>query len=291
MRPTFDIDALRTIVAATELGSFSRAAMHLSRSQSAVSMQLKRLEEQAGHALFQRNGRGLAPTAAGEELLAYARQILALHDEAAAAMGGSAVQPPVRLGLPQDFFEDVMPESISRFARGRPNTHVDVRAGRNYALADEVNAGRLDMALAFCESGRSDAGILLADLPMSWYGARKFGALEGERVPLVLFDAPCLFRQTALHALDSQGIAWRLALTTPSLPGVWSALKFGLGVTVRARHRIPAAMCDVSRALRLPALPSIELRLLARNGLSAAASELAGLVEAVAREHLQGASR
>lgn len=287
MRPTFDIDALRTIVVATELGSFARAAIHLSRSQSAVSMQLKRLEEQAGHALFQRNGRGLVPTESGEELLAYARKILELHDEAAAAMGVAALHPTIRLGLPQDFFEDVMPESISRFSRSRPGTHVEVRAGRNYALEDEVSAGRLDMALAFFEAGRSDAGTLLASLPMAWFGAKKLAALDMERIPLVLYDPPCLFRQAALQALDSRGMPWRLALTTPSLPGVWSALRFGLGITVRATHRVPTAICDVGRAFRLPALPRIELRLVARNGLSPAASEFTDIVAAVAREQLQ----
>ncbi|NUU02720.1 LysR family transcriptional regulator [Herbaspirillum robiniae] len=287
MRPTFDIDALRTIVVATELGSFARAAIHLSRSQSAVSMQLKRLEEQVGHALFQRNGRGMVPTESGQELLAYARKILELHDEAAAAVGAATRHPTVRLGLPQDFFEDVMPESITRFARLRPGTHVDVRAGRNHALEAEVSSGRLDMAIAFFEAGLSNAGTLLASIRMSWLGAKKLARLDGDRIPLVLFDHPCLFRQTALQALDSHSLPWRLALTTPSLPGVWSALRFGLGITVRAVHRIPASVCDVGQAFHLPALPEIELRLLTKNGLSPAASELAEILETVTRDQLE----
>jgi DNA-binding transcriptional LysR family regulator len=286
MRPTFDIDALRTIVVATELGSFARAAIQLSRSQSAVSMKLTRLEEQVGHTLFQRNGRGMVPTESGEELLAYARKILELHDEAAAAVGAATRYPTVRLGLPQDFFEDVMPESITRFARIRPGTHVDVRAGRNHALEGEVGSGRLDMAIAFFEAGLSSAGTLLASIPMSWLGAKKLPGLGEEKIPLVLFDHPCLFRQTALQTLDSHGLPWRLALTTPSLPGVWSALRFGLGITVRAVYRIPASVCDVGPLFRLPALPPIELRLLTKNGLSPAASELAGILESVTRDQL-----
>jgi DNA-binding transcriptional LysR family regulator len=140
MRPTFDIDALRTIVVGTEVGSFARAAVQLGRSQSAVSMQLKRLEEQAGHPLFQRNGRGLVPTGAGDALLAYARRIVELHDEAAAALGVTAAAASIRMGLPQDFFEDVMPDAITRFSRRRPGVHIEVRAGRNYALEDDVKA-------------------------------------------------------------------------------------------------------------------------------------------------------
>src|SRR5262249_20447448 len=151
MKPSFDIDALRTIVVGTELGSFARAAIQLGRSQSAVSMQLKRIEEQAGHSRFQRKGRRLVPTEAGERLLGYARRIVELHDEAAATLGATTIHPSIRIGLPQDFFEDVMPEAITRFSQRRPNLLVEVRAGRNYALEDEVNSGRLDMALAFFE--------------------------------------------------------------------------------------------------------------------------------------------
>ena len=292
MRPTFDIDALRTIVVGTELGSFARAAVQLGRSQSAVSMQLKRLEEQAGRPLFQRNGRGLVPTEAGDALLAYARRIVQLHDEAAATLGSTAAAASVRMGLPQDFFEDVMPDAITRFSRQRPGVHVEVRAGRNYALEDEVNAGQLDLALVFFRPGRSRHGTLLATLPLFWFAGAKLTKPRAEpsaRIPLVLFDHPCLFRQAALHALDSKGVAWRLALTTPSLPGVWASLRFGHGVTVRTSHRVPAGIHDVGDELRLPRLPAIELRMVARDDLAPAASELGALVASVVRQRVVGA--
>jgi len=293
MRPTFEIDALRTIVVGTELGSFARAAVQLGRSQSAVSMQLKRLEEQAGHPLFQRSGRGLVPTEAGDALLTYARRIIELHDEAAAALGTTAAAASIRMGLPQDFFEDVMPDAITRFSRRRPGVHVEVRAGRNYALEDEVNSGRLDMALAFFQPGRGKPGALLASLPMSWFGRRNFTTSSGEnvdRIPLVLFDHPCLFRQTALHALDAKGIPWRLSLTTPSLPGVWGALRFGHGVTVRTAHRVPADIRDLGSQLDLPPLPSIELRMVARSDLSPAASELQTILKHVVSRRVKGSA-
>ncbi|NGX97741.1 MAG: LysR family transcriptional regulator, partial [Candidatus Afipia apatlaquensis] len=104
------MDALRTMVLGLELGSFARAASQLGRSQSAISMQLKKLEEQAGQSLFRRNGRGLVPTEAGDSLLMYARRIIALNDEAAASVGATTAAASVRMGLPQDFFEDVMPD-------------------------------------------------------------------------------------------------------------------------------------------------------------------------------------
>jgi DNA-binding transcriptional LysR family regulator len=287
MRPVFDIDALRAIVVGSELGSFARAAIQLGRSQSAVSMQLKRLEEQAGHPLFQRNGRGLVPTEAGDALLAYARRIVELHDEAAAALGNAATTASIRMGLPQDFFDDVMPEAIELFSRKRPGIHVEVRAGRNHALEDDVNAGRLDLAIAYFQPGRGKPGILLSSLPMSWFGDASFtrsSVQKRDRIPLVLFDHPCLFRQAALNALDNKGIPWRLALTTPSLPGIWGAVRLGHGITVRTARRIPARIRDVSSELALPRLPSIELRMITRNDLSSAASELRAILESVVRK-------
>src|ERR1700744_1306557 len=214
MKPTFDIDALRMIVAGAELGSFARAAVQLGRSQSAVSMQLKRLEEQAGRPLFQRNGRGLVPTEAGDALLASARRIIELHDEAAVTLGSTAAAASIRIGLPQDFFEDVMPDAITRFSRQRPGVHIEVRAGRNYALEEEVRAGHLDVALAFALPARAKLGTKLAALPMRWFGNDgSVGRSPDDRIPLVLFDHPCLFRQTALQALEAKGQRWRLSLT------------------------------------------------------------------------------
>jgi DNA-binding transcriptional LysR family regulator len=284
MRPTFDMDALRTMVLGTELGSFARAALRLGRSQSAVSMQLKKLEQQAGRPLFRRDGRGLVPTEAGDALLAYARRIVALNDEAAASLGATAAAASVRLGLPQDLFEDVMPEALTRFARRRPAVHVEVRAGRNYALEEEVRAGRLDVAVAFCAPGTQPQSTRIAALPMLWLGGK--GATRpapGAAVPLVLFDHPCLFRQAALRTLEEKGLPWRLALTTPSLPGVWAALRSGHGVTVRTAHRLPTRIRDLGRALGLPRLPPIELGLLAADELSPAAAELRDILGDVVR--------
>ncbi len=289
MRPSFDIEALRTMVVGSELGSFARAAVHLGRSQSAVSMQLKRLEDQAGHALFQRSGRGLVPTEAGEALLAYARRIVAMHDEAAVALGASAATPAIRLGLPQDFFEDVMPEVLTSFSELRPNVHVEVRAGRNYALEEEVNAGRLDVALAFAEAGRGRSGELLSSMPMFWFGREALSNEAPEHqgdLPLVLFNHPCLFRQAALQSLDAAGIRWRLSLTTPSLSGVWAALRFGLGITVRTAHGVPAGIRRID--YDLPRLAALELRMLKGSNLSPAATEFVDILRFTTDKHTNG---
>lgn len=288
MRPTFDIDALRAIVVGTELRSFARAATQLGRSQSAISMQLKRLAEQAGQPLFRRTGRGLTPTEAGEALLSYARRIIALHDEAAVLVGATASAASIRLGLPQDFFEDIMPDAISRFGRTHPDVHVEVRAGRNFALAQAVQEGQIDAAIAFFEVGAERHGHRLASLPLHWFGPRSLlRAPVPDPVPLVLFDHPCLFRQAALRTLDHRRVRWRLALTTPSLPGVWSALRMCQGISVRTPYRVPTGIVDVGSHLRLPKLPLIEIRMLTAHAPSPLAAALSAALAAAVQQNLK----
>ena len=272
MYAAFDIDALRAVVAGIDLQSFARAAAHLGRSQSAISMQLKRLEQQAGTPLFVRKGRGLVPTEAGEALVAYARRIVALNDEAALALGAAATPATVRLGLPQDFFDDVMPATLTAFSKERPGVHVEVRAGPNHLLSEEIRASRLDAAIAFFAEGTGGEGELLRTLPMRWL-MHKTVPLD-ERVPLVLFEHPCLFRQAALAALDRAERRWRIAVTTPSLPGIWAALRSGLGVAVRTEHGMPDDIRCANDVFDLPQLPMIEVRLLRSRGGSAAAHDM-----------------
>ena len=216
--------------------------MQLGRSQSAVSMQLKRLEEQAGRPLFTRQGaqprrrrrraRRCSPTP-GESWNYTTKP----PPRWAAETKGAAI----RLGLPQDFFEDVMPEPRSqRSARLRPGLHVEVMAGRNAVFEEEVKAGRLDLALAFFPPGRDNPGLEMACLPLSWFAGQDLpwprGRAGRTACRSCCMTISCLFRQAAIRTLDRQKIAWRLSLTTPSLPGVWAAL------AVRARdHRADSA--------------------------------------------------
>lgn len=285
MRPTFDMDALRTMVVGTELGNFARAASQLGRSQSAISMQLKKLEDQAGKPLFRRSGRGLTPTEAGDALLAYARRIIALNDEAAVSLGTTVDFATVRLGLPQDFFEDVMPSAITRYSRERPDIHVEIRAGRNHSLEEEVIAGRLDAALAWAMPGTTTQGVRLASLPMLWLAGKMAPSpLHNGPLPLVLFDHPCLFRQTGMQVLERKRIKWRLALTTPSLPGIWATIRSTTGLTVRTGHRLPSGIRNIGDELDLPKLPRIELRIIKANQLSPAAASFCEILEGTIRK-------
>lgn len=276
MRANFDIDALRAIVTGTDLGSFARAAAQLGRSQSAISMQLKKLEQQAGTQLFVRRGRNLVPTEAGEAFIAYARQIITLNDEAAFAVGATANVTTVRLGLPQDFFEDVMPAVLSEFSRSHKGVHVEVQAGSNHALVEEVRNGRLDAAIVFFpdEPARHE-GELICRLPMRWL-AHESQALElaGDWIPLVLFDHHCLFRQSALAALEQANRRWKVSVTTPSLPGIWGALRCHLGLAVRTEHGLPDDIRCIDNNPDLPGLPATRLKMLRSSNASPAANDL-----------------
>lgn len=291
MLTTFDMDALRTVVVATDLGSFSRASVQLGRSQSAVSMHLKKLEQQTSTVLFRRSGRGLVPTEAGEAFIAYARRIVALNDEAALSIGAAATTASVRLGVPQDFFDDVMPATLRAFSEEYDTVHVDIRAGENHSIAEDVRAGRLDAAIAFFRFGSPAEGETLCELPMRWLAtAETMAKLRIDPLPLVLFNHPCLFRQAALAALDESRLRWRAALTTPSLPAVWSALRSGLGIAVRTDHARPEDIVCAGNNGVLPQLPSIELRLLRRPDIAPVADRLAQILRQNALESVTAGS-
>jgi DNA-binding transcriptional LysR family regulator len=235
----FDMDALRALVVGVELGGFSHAAARLNRSPSAVSMQLRKLETQAGQQLLVRNGRGLKLTEAGDVLLQYARRLLALNDEMGVAVGAIARGGTVRVGMPQDLTDALLPTLLTRFAKARPSTHVEVRAGRNYTLMEDLATGKLDLALIFTAAGKH-AESRIATLPTAWIARARRSTAKSCKpigadgaVPLIVFDGPCLFRDMGIEALARAGIPWRLAMTTPSLAGVCCGVRAGLGVTVR----------------------------------------------------------
>ncbi len=282
MNHTFDLAALRTIVTAAKLGSFSRAADYLGRSQSAVSMQLKKLETQSGTILFIREGKKLVPTEAGQLLLAYAEKMLKLNDEAAALLKTQTTLSSVRLGLPQDFAKTLLPDILSQFNALYPNVEVEAHIGRNYALCEEVRRAELDVALVFTPVIPSSDTVIAA-LEMAWVGTLPSPADPNSPVPLVAFNFPCEFRKCALSVLEKEKRLWRYALTTPSLDGIWAALQAGLGVTLRTKYQTPDYL---SQCHDLPKVPVMYVKQVAHNSLTPAAQTLSDVVAQVAQTHL-----
>jgi DNA-binding transcriptional LysR family regulator len=259
-RINLDMDVLRTLVMTQELGGLNRAAARIGRSQSAVSQQIRKLEEQIGEPVFRKQGRGLELTEIGDLMLNYARRILDLNDEAVAAVRGAAIEGAVRFGLPSDFAETWLPAALGRFKRGHPAVRVDASVDRNAILLDRLDKGQLDLALVFGGGTRADAEVL-ATLPIVWIGDAEQVWVPGEPIPLVLFEPPCLFRQTGLAALDDAGIPWRIAFTSPSLAGLWAAVGAGLGITVRTATGVPQNLRILDASAGLPNLPTIDLSL------------------------------
>jgi DNA-binding transcriptional LysR family regulator len=290
-RVNLNMDVLRTFVTGLELGSFSKAAQRLGRSQSAISTQLRRLEEQAGKALFKKSGRGLALTTAGESLLSYAKRILELNDEAIDGLQDSEVEGWVRLGIPQDFAEGWLTGVLGQFARAHPKVRVEVRAEQNVAVIERLVQGDLDLAIAWGADDRVHAERLL-DLPMVWIGRPDWTGVKrlgSEPLPLVAFEPPCVFRSAGMAALDAVGISWRLAFTSPSLAGLWAATEAGLGVTLRTGIGLPRSLTVLKAASSgLPALPKVQLTLCRKKrGAAAVVNRLSEILRETIAERAQ----
>jgi DNA-binding transcriptional LysR family regulator len=260
-----DMDVLRTLAVAMELGGFARAAERLGRSQSAVSLQMRKLEDRVGRPLFRRQGRGLVLTDAGDVVLDYARRILKLNDEAVAVARGISVEGSVRFGVPQDFGDTWLPAVLARFARAHPSVVIEARVDRSNKLDEHVAQGSLDLALLWGSAQVRANTVAVGRLPMAWIGLKGRGYPPGERIPLALFEQPCVFRQPGIEALERAKRPWRLAFTSPSLSGLWAATAAGLGLTVRTALGIPAPLTALDRGSGLPKLPSIGLSLYTRN--------------------------
>nr|WP_315529579.1 LysR substrate-binding domain-containing protein [uncultured Achromobacter sp.] len=287
-----DMDALRSFVVGIDAGSFARAAERLGRSTSAVSAQLKKLEEQAGTPLLRKSGRGLALTDGGEALMSYARRLLALNDEAVSAVSGLELEGWVRLGLQEDFGETILPQVLGRFARAHPKVRIEGRVARNDELKAKIASGQLDLALAWDDGAENTRAQPIASLPLHWLGPAEADGLrycaEGAPVPLVALEAPCILRTLACEQLDRHGLSWRLAFVSPSLGGMWAATSAGLGVAVRTSFGIPPSVKPLDPASTgLPELPALKLALLrARKDIGPTGEHLAAIMTEALREAL-----
>ncbi|MGY2048821.1 LysR substrate-binding domain-containing protein [Methylobacterium sp. JK268] len=288
-----DMDALRSFVTGMDAGSFARAADRLGRSTSAVSAHLRKLDEQTGTALLRRSGRGLALTEEGETLLAYARRLLSLNDEALGAVRGVDLEGWIRLGLQEDFGETMLPQVLGRFARAHPKVRIEGRIARNTELTARIASGQLDLALAW-DDGTATPAERIASLPLCWLNAAEDEPLwrpgRGEPLPLVTLEAPCLLRKIACDRLEQHGIAWRIAFVSPSLGGLWAATAAGLGIALRTRVGSPSSVRVIDPAASgLPTLPSLGLMLRGADGRADPVSDhLAAIIRQAVQEQLSG---
>jgi DNA-binding transcriptional LysR family regulator len=242
-----DLDLLRSFVSVVDAGGFTRAGERVHRTQSTVSQQIKRLEEDIGQPLLNRTGKDVTPTEAGERLLSYARRLLSLAEEARDVLARPTNEGAVRLGIPEDFAAYRLTELLANFSRSRPGLRLDVRADQSTYLRRDLERGELDLAL-FKRAAGEKGGIAVWPERIHWVTSKAHPIDPDIRsIPLIGFPAGCLYRTRAIHAIEAAGRSWHMAYTSSGLAGIQAAVAAGLGLSIlsdmaiQADHRILTA--------------------------------------------------
>jgi DNA-binding transcriptional LysR family regulator len=270
-----DLDLLRSFVSVVDAGGFTRAGERVHRTQSTVSQQIRRLEETLGRPLLFRDSKPVVPTEEGERLLAYARRILALAEEARDVVARPASEGAIRLGLAEDFAAYRLSEMLSQFARARPGLRLDVRCGLSVRLRHDVERGELDLALLKSNAGEGDR---MAAWPerLRWVGSRRHPIdLARDPLPLAVFEQGCLYRNRAIHTLEAAQRHWHIAYTSANLAGIQAAVSAGLGISILADVAILDDHVVLGREQGLPAITDTELALVLGADASSATRRLA----------------
>jgi DNA-binding transcriptional LysR family regulator len=271
--PSLDLDLLQAFVAVAEQRSFTRAAVHLHRTQPAVSMQVQRLEARVGTRLLRRTKTKVELTPAGERLLDDARRMLALNDQAVHRVRGERPEGLVRLGVMQDYGTHLLPATLARFIAAHPLIEVELKTGLTASMPARLGHD-LDLAIVMHRQGEGDGDLLWREQAV-WAAPPTPNVEHAERLPVALYPQGCLFRQWASEALDTAGRAWRLAFVSESLPAVEAIVAEGLAVTVVKHRTFPSQLRRVSQAEGMPPLPPADIRLHRGKGISKAAAMLA----------------
>ncbi len=273
-----DIDLLRCFVTIADAGGFTRAAERLLRTQSAVSLQLKRLESQIGRRLFDRTPRLLRLTPDGEALLPEARTLIGLHEAILARFTGAEIAGTIRLGTPEDFATSHLPDVLARFAQSHPKVALEVTCDLTLNLLERFRAGEFDLVLVkreiSGEQGQLQGGVRVWREPLVWVGQDSGRAPSAGPLPLIVSPAPCVYRRRATDTLERAGTPWRIAYTCGSLAGALAAVKAGLGVAVLPKAMVPHGF-RILDGHGLPDLRDTEIALLAAPTSNAAVKKLA----------------
>lgn len=272
---TFDLDLLRCFVTIAETGSFTRAGDRLGRTQSTISLQVKRLEDQLGRAVFARTPRSLSLTTDGERLLGPARQLLRLNDAAIAELFEPDITGRVRIGVPEDFATAHLPGVLSAFAKAHPLVELEVTCDLTLNLLDRFHDGAFDLVLVKREPSARLEGVRVWREPLVWVARDQLAVSGLDTVPLVVSPEPCVYRKRAIDALEAVGRKWRVAYTSTSLAGSQSAVNAGLGITVLPREMVPPYLKPIIDDPELPPLYDTEIALIEAPGLSQTAHRLA----------------
>ncbi len=263
MPRNLDLSALRSFVTVADVGGVTRAAGFLNLTQSAVSMQIKRLEESLGLSLFLRAARKLALSPEGEQLLSYGRRMLALNDEALSLLSSTACEGEIRLGVPHDVVYPAIPGILRRMAQAYPRVRINLVSSFTLLMKQDFVRGGFDVMLTTEEAPDPGAEVL-SSRGLVWVGAPDGNAWQ--RRPLRLgFKDTCIFRGRAQAALEEAGIPWEMATGGESEQAVEATVAADLAVSVRMLGSIPEGMAPIAGDNQLPPVGEMKLGLYRAN--------------------------
>lgn len=255
------MDLLRTFIKAIDSGSFTRAGEIVGRTPSAISLQIKRLEETVNTTLFQRDAHKLTLTAEGKAMAQHARRILALNDEILNNLRQPAVAGRVRLGAPHEYTASLLPEFLGKFAQSHPNVMLEVTSDLSKTLLRRQQAGEFDLVIALHEDASAEGGRAIHTEPLVWVGSEDHSRHLQSPLPLVLAPPPCIYRNRMLQGLNQMQRPCRIVYLSSSYNGISAAVRAGIGITLMAETTIPPGSRILTEKDGLPALGHLELRL------------------------------
>ena len=276
MAAPLDLDQLHTFVTIADTGSFTRAAEEVHRTQSAVSMQMRRLEERIGKPLFVKDGRANRLTEEGERLLAYARRLLRLNRETLAAFDDASLEGSIRIGTPDDYADRFLPEIIARFGRSNPRVELSVVCEPTVNLVDQLKRGQLDIAIITHSDDRTASEVVRRE-PLLWVTSANHSVHEEEVLPLAVGRATCLWRRAACDELDRQRRDYRILISSWSATVQIATVLSGQAASVLPECALRPGMRILGEADGFGALPEVHI------GIMRGHSSQPEIVDALAR--------
>ncbi|WP_175676380.1 LysR family transcriptional regulator [Burkholderia ambifaria] len=255
-----EIDLLRSFVVIAEVRSLSRAAARVGRTQSALSQQMRRLEESVDQPLFQRTGRGVVLTHPGERLLVHAQRILRQHDEAMADLCGTGLSGSIRFGCPDDYAAAFLPPLLRQFSSQHPLAIVEVVCGPTPRLLEQLDKRAVDLAMISLPDDGSTDDIIRRE-QLVWIGYPGLDAAQFDPLPLALSDPDTLDHIAACDALNRAGRDYRVAYASSSLAGLTALVRSGQAFAVMTQTAVPADLAILAGDRGLPPLPAVGITL------------------------------
>ncbi len=261
MTSPLDLDQLHTFVTIADMGSFTRAADEVHRTQSAVSMQMRRLEDRIGKQLFEKDGRTNRLTEDGEKLLAYARRMVRLSRETLAAFDDESLEGHVRIGTPDDYADRFLPEIMARFARSNPRVELSVVCEPTVNLVEHVRRGNLDIAIISHDGEKGSAEVVRRE-PLLWVASANHSVHTEEILPIAVGRPSCLWRRAACDMLDQMNREYRILFTSWSATVIIASVLSGLAVSVLPECALRPGMRILGESDGFGALPDVKIGIL-----------------------------